>query len=376
MPARTDATPRPQGQGRALYTEVLEGILAELESGSVPWIPRWTGTGAAYPHNVLTKTRYSAFNVLLLWLCSQDAGFKSNGWLTPNQVLQHGGEVKPGARPSFALKWFKAYTLVPAQSVEGAGAGTARATSGRRKAAGGGARSSANRGASALEVAQQNPGVELVPRYSALPAMTSFQLYNLDQVSGLPRRFYAAPPERPDETTATMRLVRKARVALVHGGTEAFYSPQRDEITMPEIAAFRNESSYHATLLHEVVHWAGHPERLQRRLAPNSDVANYAAEELVAELGAAFLCAALGVKGEMRHAAYLEDWLKAARADPSCLFQTAMRAEQAVGYLEPKAKGCIPGARKPTPAKRKPAGRRTKGVNREARQRRRQRHRI
>ncbi|MBX3141521.1 MAG: DUF1738 domain-containing protein [Trueperaceae bacterium] len=376
MPATTDATTRPQGPGRALYAEVLEGILAELQFGAVPWIPRWTDTGAAYPHNVVTKTRYSAFNVLLLWLCSKDAGFESNGWLTPKQVQQHGGEVKRGARPSFALKWFKAYTLVPAQSVEGAATSTTRPASGRRKAATGAGGSSASRGASALEVAQQSPGVELVPLYSALPAMTSFQLYNLDQVSGLPRRFYAAPPERPDDTTATMRLVRKARVALVHGGTEAFYSPHRDEITMPEIGAFRNESSYYATLLHEVVHWTGHPERLQRRPAAGSAMASYAAEELVAELGAAFLCAALGVKGEMRHAAYLEHWLKAARADPSYLFQAAMRAEQAVGYLEKTAKGCIPGARRPAATKRNPAGRRSKGVKREAQQRRRQHDRI
>lgn len=329
------STLAPPSAGRSLYAEVLDGILAQLESGAIPWIPPWNPNGALHPYNAVTKTRYSAFNVLLLWLTAQNSDFRSNGWLTANQISQLGGSPLPAARPAVALKWFRAYSMVPATS---GAQGTASSV-----------------GGSAIS---KGPETKLVPRYSNLPAMTTFEVYNLDQVAGLPKRFYLPPPKPVDETAAPMKLVRTARVSLVHGGDSAYYSPSDDKVTMPHPDDFVSLSGYYATLLHEVVHWTGHPSRLRRNQVPRSNLEGYAAEELVAELGAAFLCAALGVAGELRHAGYLQSWLSAAKADNSYLFQAAMRAEQAVGYLERVAEGCIPGARNHNPRKQTKAGKR------------------
>ncbi len=118
-------------------------------------------------------------------------------------------------------------------------------------------------------------------------------------------------------------------------GDRAFYSPTRDLIQLPPAEAFTNAESYAATKAHELIHWTGHPSRTEREFGKRFGDSAYAREELVAELGAAFLCAALGITPEPRedHAAYLNHWLQVLKEDKRAIFSAAAHAQRAVDYL-------------------------------------------
>jgi antirestriction protein ArdC len=115
----------------------------------------------------------------------------------------------------------------------------------------------------------------------------------------------------------------------------AFYAPSRDAIQMPPFEAFKDKESYYATALHELTHATGHPNRLDREFSKRFGDTAYAREELVAELGAAFLCAELGITPEIRedHAAYLGHWLNVLREDKRAIFSAAAHAQRAADYL-------------------------------------------
>ena len=120
------------------------------------------------------------------------------------------------------------------------------------------------------------------------------------------------------------------------GGNRAFYSPDRDIVQMPKLEAFRDGESYYATLAHEMTHWTRHESRLNRDLGRKRFAdAGYAMEELVAEIGAAFLCADLGITPETRddHAAYIASWLKVLKDDKRAIFTAASHAQKAADYL-------------------------------------------
>jgi len=113
----------------------------------------------------------------------------------------------------------------------------------------------------------------------------------------------------------------------------AGYIPSKDYITLPPAAAFKSMESYYATTLHELGHWSGHETRLKRELPIRFGAESYAAKELVAELTSAFLCAELGIHGELRHAGYLDHWLTLLRSDPKAIFTASSKASQAAHYL-------------------------------------------
>jgi len=133
----------------------------------------------------------------------------------------------------------------------------------------------------------------------------------------------------------TYTTVCTTNATLHHGGSSAFFSPAKDLIQMPEYTSFESRESYYATLVHELTHWTGAKPRLDRDLSGRFKTASYAAEELIAEMGAAFLCADLGITPEVRedHASYLESWLKVLKADKRAIFTASAKAQQAVDYL-------------------------------------------
>ena len=118
-----------------------------------------------------------------------------------------------------------------------------------------------------------------------------------------------------------------------HGGDKAYYSPSEDIIVLPRMEDFVNLGHYYATSLHEHVHFSGHPKRLNRDLTGRFGSRSYAAEELIAELGAAFLCSFLQVKGELRHASYISSWLELLENDSKAIFTAASHASKAAEYL-------------------------------------------
>ena len=149
-----------------------------------------------------------------------------------------------------------------------------------------------------------------------IPFMKGYTVFNAEQIDGLPAHFYAtvAPLNNAIERLESAeRFFANTKATIQHGGNRAFYSPDRDIVQMPELQTFRDAESYYATLAHEMTHWTRHPSRLDRDLGRKRfGDAGYAMEELVAEIGAAFLCADLGITPETRddHAAYIASWLQ------------------------------------------------------------------
>jgi antirestriction protein ArdC len=117
------------------------------------------------------------------------------------------------------------------------------------------------------------------------------------------------------------------------------YVPSQDFIAMPTLGQFRNANNYYATLLHECGHWSGAEKRLNRDLKNRFGTKAYAAEELIAELAAAFLCAFLGIEGELRHAGYIADWIRLLKEDDRAIFTAASKASQAADFLRRFSEG-------------------------------------
>jgi antirestriction protein ArdC len=109
--------------------------------------------------------------------------------------------------------------------------------------------------------------------------------------------------------------------------------PSLDFIALPEKSSFINVESYFATGLHELGHWCGAKHRLDRDLSGRFGSEAYAAEELIAELNAAFLCAHLGIRGELRHAEYIASWISLLKSDNRAIFTAASKASQAANFL-------------------------------------------
>jgi antirestriction protein ArdC len=181
----------------------------------------------------------------------------------------------------------------------------------------------------------------------AIPFMKGYTVFNVEQIEGLPEHFYAKPEPKGEtvqriESAESFFAATRARV--VHGGSRACYVPRTDNIHMPCIDCFRDAESFYATLAHEATHWTAHPSRLAREFGRKRwGDEGYAMEELVAELGSAFLSADLDLTPETRddHAAYIASWIKALKSDKRAIFTAASYAQRAVDFLhgaQPEAK--------------------------------------
>jgi len=135
---------------------------------------------------------------------------------------------------------------------------------------------------------------------------------------------------------AAANLASATRADIRHGGNRAFYAIDADRVQLPPFESFADVESYYATLLHELMHWTRHPTRLAREFGRKRwGDEGYAAEELVAELGAAFLCADLAITLEPRpdHANYIASWLTVMKNDKRVIFTAAAHAQRAADYL-------------------------------------------
>jgi antirestriction protein ArdC len=168
--------------------------------------------------------------------------------------------------------------------------------------------------------------------------MRTFCVFNLSQIEGL--REPEPPEELPPEIRedAAERFIEATGAEIHHGGDQAFYCPAEDRAQLPPFGAFCEPSSYYAAALHELGHWTSAQGRLDRDLSGRFGTQSYAAEELVAELTSAFLCAELGIKGELRHAGYIESWLTLLRSDRKAVFTAASQAQRAADHLRSLSK--------------------------------------
>jgi antirestriction protein ArdC len=295
-PGAGQSDTRNEQQRVSLYAEVTTRIIAELEAGRFPWIQPWSSTTAApgLPCNAVTGRRYSGINILLLWGAVIERGYASQGWLTFRQALDAGGCVRKGER---GVTVVYADRFTPEQERE------------RARSAGNDPRT--------------------------IPFLKRFTLFNIDQCDGLPERLAVTAPPLPERETMPVAeaLIEASGADFRIGGAKAFYVPGADYVQVPPQPAFHHQIDYYRTALHELGHWTGHGSRLARDQSHPFGSADYAREELCAELASAYLCAALGIVPTVRHADYLASWLEVLRADPRAIFRAASQASRAADYL-------------------------------------------
>lgn len=268
-----------------IYQQVTDSIIAELEKGAMPWVKPWRADNTA-DRNVITGKPYQGINRLLLGMSGMAKGYTSPLWATYDQWQQLGGQVRKGE------KAVQGVFFTPCAKKKGA------------------------------------DGEE-----STYMLLKPFWVFNAAQVDGVTIK-QAETENKPFNAIeqAEARIV-KTGANLSFGGDAAFYMPSTDSIRMPNKTAFDTESSYYATAFHELTHWTGAKHRLDRNLSGRFGNPAYAFEELVAEIGAAYLCADYGIQGELRHAGYIQSWLKACREDNKAIFRAAALAQKAADYI-------------------------------------------
>jgi antirestriction protein ArdC len=275
-----------------------------------PWGTAATKAPLAMPKNASTNRTYSGINVLILWGAVIQHGFSGQSWLTFRQALALGGHVRKGERGTTVVY---ADRFVPDDA--------------RQRAAdsGGEAR--------------------------AIPFLKRFTVFNTDQCDGLPDEIATVAPPPPPGTIEPRveALIKATGIEVRIGGNRAFYNVSEDFVQVPPPAAFFEPINWHRTALHELGHASGHPSRLNRDLSGSFGSRKYAFEELVAEINAAFCCAALGIVPTVRHADYIGAWLEVLREDNRAIVRAASLASKAADYLLgflPKAADAAPNGRR------------------------------
>lgn len=281
---------------QTLHDTVTARIISELEAGRFPWVQPWAssgGTPLGLPQNASTGRTYSGVNILLLWSAAVEQGRTSQRWLTFKQALALGGCVRKGEKGTMVVY---ADTFVPKAEQE--------------KAAGSG---------------EEARRVGFLKR---------FTVFHVDQCEGLPAGPCPEPMAGRTEVLNHVEDVISATHADIRiGGEIAFYSPSHDFIQVPPQEAYFEPINWYRTKLHELTHWTGHVTRLDRSFSGKRGGSAYAREELVAELGAAFLCAELGVAPTVRHADYLGAWLEVLKQDNRAILQAASLASKAADFV-------------------------------------------
>ena len=281
-----------------LYDEITQQNIGELEQGRVPWVQPWGSAAATadlvLPHNASTGRGYSGINILILWGAVISGGFSGQGWLTFRQALSLGGNVRKGA---------KGTTVVYAD----------RFTPNDVKAR-------------AREAGEQA---------SSIPFLKRFTVFNVDQCENLPDD-YAVVTTPPPPNTILPRaeaLIAATGADFRIGGDRAFYMPALDYVQVPPPGAYFDPINWHRTALHELYHWSGVEKRLARDFSASFGSKSYAREELVAEIGAAFTRAALGITPTVRHSDYIASWLEVLREDNRTIVRAASQASKASDFL-------------------------------------------
>lgn len=284
-----------------VYQHVTDKIVAAMEAGleggwEMPWMRPSRAGGN--PHNAITGRKYNGINVLLLWMDARAAGYSTDGWATFKQWKEAGTPVRKGERASLVTFWKE------------------------------------------LDVEREHP-VSGEAETVKIPMLRHFWVFNADQVEG-----FEAPkitlPDLASRLDHAEAFIAGTKAKVIEGGYAAYYRREpADEIHMPPLEAFKGSSTstacecYYSTLLHELTHWSGAKHRLDRTKGKTFGDSAYAFEELVAELGAAFLCAELDITVEPRpdHAKYIASWLKTLKGEKRAIFRAAGLASKAATYL-------------------------------------------
>lgn len=274
------------------YEQITARIVAALEAGVVPWVKPWRALGhAGTLRNATSERPYHGINV---WLLGMEA-YADPRWLTFKQARALGGSVRKGQHGTRIVFW----RFLEREETNGAGE----------------------------------------KKRKRFPMLKTYHVFNVEQCDELGKLDVPAddvepvPPAILDAEVA--RFVDATRANITHGGGRACYSPTTDGITLPKPETFTDVPSYHSTALHELVHWTGSPARCDRSAGMKGRFGThaYAAEELVAELGSAFLCQRFQIDGKLQHAEYLDNWLRVLKSDKRALFAASSRAKKGARFL-------------------------------------------
>lgn len=291
-----------------VYDEITNKIILSLEKGVLPWSKPWITQGdnnfnvSSLPYNATTGKCYSGINILCLWMSAFENGFLRNAWLSYKQAEALGGNVRKGER-STLITFTKPWEVDELDS-NGKPILDAEGKIVRKK----------------------------------VNILKGFPVFNIEQCENLPSHIDITESIiDTDEAIDSAELILKNCGVSIsnHYQDRAFYKPSIDKILLPLKQQFSRLEDYYATALHEIIHATGHPTRLNREGIVKSDNHGpiYAFEELVAELGSAFLLANLGIHGEFQHDSYIASWLKVLREDKKAIFKASYQARCATEYV-------------------------------------------
>lgn len=298
------SSPKAPSPRRDLYAEVTLKLIAQIErEPGDPQMP-WRRTGGRplwMPSNAATEQLYRGINVLMLWATAEEKGYAQPIFATYKQWQELGAQVRGGEKAAMIIKYGE-YEIGEERRAKD-------------------------------NVADDDDGRRLYIR--------GYSVFNVAQVDGF------TLPDAPERLGPVERIERahqfmaNTKAIVQIGGERAFYSPSRDIIQMPDEGLFTGTDSmnraeaWHATEAHEGIHWTSHASRLNRELGKRFGDDQYIAEELIAEVGAAMVCARLEITQDVRpdHAQYLAHWLKLMKSDPKAIFTAAAAASRAVDYL-------------------------------------------
>ncbi len=283
-------------QRRDIYQEVTDKIIDLLDQGTVPWQnPIRRGSGDGWPKNINSGKNYRGINVFLLGVRAWEAGYSSDYWVTFKQAKERGGQVKKGEKSSLVIFWKQ------------------------------------------LDKEDPESGEEI-----KIPVLRHYNVFNVEQCEGI------EIPDAPEEMVTDPFVPLERAEAIVNGfpdppkinyeGRRACYRPSIDEVFIPEPEQFEDQESFYNTLLHECSHATGHSKRLNRGLDTNLapfGSPDYSKEELIAEMSAAFLCAAAGISLPTieQSAAYIDNWRKRLKGDKKLVIQAAAAAQKSSDWI-------------------------------------------
>lgn len=258
-----------------IYEQITERICGMLEQGVAPWTKTWK-VNRGMPRNLVSKREYRGINTFLLHAMQ----YESAVWLTYKQAHEAGANVRKGEKACQVVFWKQC----------------------------------------AIEDRETGETVKI-------PFIRFYHVFNVAQLDGLKE----TPTVELQHTPAAQIVAGYANAPQIkHGMAAAFYDPNADTVGMPDQARFNSEADYFGTLFHELTHSTGSKSRLDRLTSTSYGTEEYSKEELVAEMGSAFLCGAAGLERHLENsAAYLAGWLKALKSDPKLIVQAAAQAQKA-----------------------------------------------
>ena len=282
-----------------IYQKITDQIFSELEKGVRPWLKPWNVEHAA--GRITRPLRgngipYKGINVLVLWSAAMEKGYAAPVWMTFKQASELKASVRKGEHGSLVVY---ADRIIRTETNAATGEDSER----------------------------------------AIPFLKGYTVFNVEQIDGLPEQYYTKPAPRADAIERIDRaeaFFAATGATVRHGGAMAYYNISQDFVQLPPFESFRDAERYYATRAHEHIHWTRHKSRLDRDFGRKRfGDEGYAMEELVAELGSAFLSADLELTPAVRddHAAYIASWIKVLKNDKRAIFSAASHAQRAADFL-------------------------------------------